>query len=140
MYYGLEFLTGYAQYVKRIQVHINDCLRSLFRTPPRLANNILLAECGVAPVHITGGYLRQRCFSRMINRRYCDDHPWFRAVRNDWGNERMQPFPQYSDAVLGRHFGFRICASKDAAAAWHRDWLEDWAGDPFFFFFLFFFF
>ena len=57
VYYGLEFVTDYMSYVKRIQVHINDCLQSLFRIPLKLANNILLAEFGNLQVHIQGRYL-----------------------------------------------------------------------------------
>jgi len=54
VYYGLEFVTDYMLYVNRIQVHVNDCLRSLFRCPIKLANNILLAEFGTLPVHLQG--------------------------------------------------------------------------------------
>ena len=75
VYYGLEFVTDYMPYVKRIQVHVNDCLQSLFRCPMKLANNIMLAEFGTPPVHIQGRYLQRRCYSRMINYRYCDGHP-----------------------------------------------------------------
>jgi len=54
VYYELEFLTGFSPYVKRIQVHVNDCLHSIFRTLVRLANNILLAEWGTPPTHVQG--------------------------------------------------------------------------------------
>ena len=40
VYYGLEFLTDHRSYVKRILIHVNDTLRSLFRMPTHLANNI----------------------------------------------------------------------------------------------------
>jgi len=75
VYYGLEFVTDYVSYVKRIQVHVNDCPRSLFRCPLKLANNIMLAEFGTPPVHIQGRYLHRRCYSRMIKYGYCGDHP-----------------------------------------------------------------
>jgi len=54
VYFRLEFVTDFLLYVKRIQVHVNDCLRSLFRCPIKLANNIMLAEFGTPPVHIQG--------------------------------------------------------------------------------------
>jgi len=44
VYFGLEFVTDLSSYVKRIQVHVNDRLRSLFRCPDKLANNIILPE------------------------------------------------------------------------------------------------
>jgi len=60
VYFGLEFVTDYTSYVKRIQVHVNDCLRYLFRCPMKLASNIMLAEFGTPPVHIQGRYLQRR--------------------------------------------------------------------------------
>ena len=42
VYYGLEFLADHQLYVRRIQVHVNDTLRSLFRMPIHLANNIFV--------------------------------------------------------------------------------------------------
>ena len=59
VYLGLEFVADLSSYVKRIQVHVNDCLRSLFRYPLKLANNILLAEFGTPPIHIQGQYLQR---------------------------------------------------------------------------------
>ena len=73
--FGLEFVTDLSLYVKQIQLHVNDCLRSLFRCPIKLANNIMLAEFGTSPVDIQGRYLLRRCYSHIINYRYCDDHP-----------------------------------------------------------------
>jgi len=100
VYYELEFLTSVSLYVKRIQVHINDCLRSIFRTLARLANNILLAECGTPPTHVQGRYLQRRCFVKMINKRYCDDHPWFGCIRDGLSDPEMDAYLQYFDKAL----------------------------------------
>lgn len=54
VYYGLEFLAGHRSYVKEIQRHVNDCIRSLFRTSFMMANNILMAEFGVVADTYTG--------------------------------------------------------------------------------------
>ena len=67
MYYGHEFLADHQSYVRRIEVQVNDTLRSLFWMPIHLANNILLAESDIPPVHITGRYMQRRCHSRIIN-------------------------------------------------------------------------
>jgi len=61
--------------MKEIQHPINDTIRSLFRTPIMLANNIMLAEAGTVPVHIQGQYLRERCYARFINYGSCSTFP-----------------------------------------------------------------
>jgi len=45
--YGLEFIMDDHVAVKKINIHVLDCLRSLFRMPLRLANIILHSECGI---------------------------------------------------------------------------------------------
>ncbi|RPA98027.1 hypothetical protein L873DRAFT_1915427 [Choiromyces venosus 120613-1] len=84
VYYGLEWLTNYKDYVARIQVHVNNTLRHLFRMPIKLANNILLAKMGTPPVCLQGHYLQRCCFVQMMVYRFCDDFPWFGDIRNDW--------------------------------------------------------
>jgi len=54
VYFGLEFVTDFSSYVKQIQVHVNDCLRSLFRCPIKLATNIMLAEFRTPHVQLQG--------------------------------------------------------------------------------------
>ena len=130
VYYGLEFLTGFSPCVKRIQVHVNDCLRSIFRTPARLANNILLAECGTPPTRIQGRYLQRRCFAKMINKQYCDDHPWFGCIRDGWGDPGTVAYPQFSAKELTRTPTVTVGPDKDIVCAADKDMLETWAGDP----------
>jgi len=116
VYFGLEFVTDYASYVKRIQVHVNDCLRSLFRCPMKLATNIMLAKFGTPPVQLQGRYLQRRCFSRMINYRYCDNHPWFGSIRGDWEVEGMLAYPMLSDKVATTVPSFNVSKGKELAA------------------------
>jgi len=125
VYFGLEFVTDFSSYVKRIQVHVNDCLRSLFRCPIKLANNILLAEFGTPPVHLQGRYLQRRCFSRMINYWYCDDHPWFGAIRGDWVVEGMVAYPMSSDKTATTVPSFNVSEDKELAARKFYDAYED---------------
>src|SRR5207237_5230972 len=120
VYYGLEFVSDYRSYVKQIQIHVNDCLRSVFRAPIKLANNILLAEYGVAPVAIQGRYLQRRCYSWLINYRYCDEHPWFGQVRSDWDVEGMVAHRQTSEKVLGQRPRVTVGKGKEVIAARHR--------------------
>ena len=125
IYDGLEFVTDYMSYVKRIQVHVNDCLRSLFRCPIGLANNILLAEFGTPPVHLQGRYLQRRCYSRMINYRYCDGHPWFGAVRGNWEVEGMLAYPILSDKAVTVVPSFNVSKGKELAARLFYDAYEE---------------
>jgi len=125
VYYGLEFVTDYMSYVKRIQIHVHDCLRSLFRCPFKLANNIMLAEFGTPPVHIQGRYLQRRCYSRMINYRYCDDQPWFSAIRGDWEVEDMLAYPMLSDKVATTVPSFNVSKGKELAARLFYDAYEN---------------
>jgi len=116
VYYVLEFVTHYMSYVKRIQVHLNDCLRSLFRCPLKLANNILLAEFRTPPVHIQGRYLQRRCYSRMINYRYSDNHPWFGVIWGHWEVQGMLAYPMLSDKVATVVQSFNVSKGKELAA------------------------
>jgi len=125
VYYGLEFVTDFSSYVKRIQVHVNDCLRSLFRCPLKLANNIMLAEFGTPPVHIQGRYLQRRCYSRMINYRYCDDHPWFGSIRGDWEVEGMLAYPMLSEEVATTVPSFNVSKGKELAKRLFYEAYED---------------
>jgi len=119
VYYGLEFVTDFPSYVKQIQVHVNDCLRSVFRAPIKLANNILLAEYGVPPVATQGRYLQRRYYSRFINYRYCDEHPWFGNIRLDWKEEGMVAHRQTSDKELTHRPAVSIGKGKEVMTARH---------------------
>ena len=130
VYYGLEFVTDYTSYVKRIQVHVNDCLRSLFHCPMKRANNILLAEFETPPVHIQGRYLQRRCYSRMINYRYCDDQPWFGAVRGDWEVDGMLAYKMTCDETATTSPTVCITKGKDLAAKQFRASYEDAVLEP----------
>ena len=50
--YGVEWIGDDKKAVGTVQVHTNDCIRSMFRTPLRTANNILLGEAGIPPWHV----------------------------------------------------------------------------------------
>ena len=63
VYFGLEFVPDCGQDVGRIQGHVNHTLRHVFRLPFMLANNIILAEFGIPPVHVQGRYLQRRYYA-----------------------------------------------------------------------------
>jgi len=116
VYFGLEFVTDYVSYVKRIQVHVNHCLRSLFRCSMKLANKSLRAEFGTPPGYIQGRYLQRRCYSCMINYRYCDNHRWFVAIRGDWEVKCMLAYPILSNKIATTLPSFNVSKGKELAA------------------------
>ena len=93
--------------------------------PIRLVNNILLAECGILSVHVTGRYLQRRCYSWMIDYQYCDDDPWFGFIRTDWSDEGKLPPRMSSDAlrIVEPHLNWPL--DKAAAMAWHTERFDD---------------
>ena len=115
VYFGLEFVTHFSSYVTQIQIHVNGCLWSLFWCPLKYANNILLAEFGTPPIYIQGRCLQRRCYSRLINYRYCDDHPWFSAIRGDWEVEGMLAYPMLSDKIATTVPSFNVSKGKELA-------------------------
>ncbi|KAG0136020.1 hypothetical protein HOY82DRAFT_600244 [Tuber indicum] len=118
-YYGLELVTDYPDYIRKIQVQVNDTIRHLFRMPSRLALKAMLAELGVCPVAIQGRYLQRRRYARMISLGYCVDFPWCGSVRSDWREELMEEEPPVIEGVVDvRPLVVRL-ANRQEAVAFH---------------------
>ena len=113
--YGLEFVLDDAEAVKRIDIHVRDCLPSLFRMPLRLANNILHSECGIPLTHIRGTYIRSRCAQRFLNYRYCDHFLWHGSVRDAWCLPGMEAVRMTSLEVLSGTQMYTIAPNKEMA-------------------------
>jgi len=73
VWYGIEFLASDEMMLKKIQIHINDYIRSGLRTPIKTANNILLVEAGIVPTHIQARYIRRICRQQDVNNGYGND-------------------------------------------------------------------
>jgi len=125
IHYGLEWVTDYKDMVSSIQIHSNDALRSLFRMPIRLANNILMSEFSTPPTHIQGRYLQQRCHARMINYRYASQHPWFGEIRSGWSDKSVVPYKMASDQILNRDFWVYTDGDKDSMIQRHLALIQD---------------
>jgi len=111
--YGLEFVADDLVAIKKIEVHVRDCLRSLFRMPLRLANNILHSVCGILPpTPIRAAYYRARFAQRFLNYRYCDDLPWHGSIRQAWCLPGMKAVRMESHEVLSGTQRFHIPADK----------------------------
>jgi len=110
--YGLEFVADDLVAIKKIEVPVWDCLRSLFRMPLRLANNILHSECGIPPTPIRAAYYRAQFTQRFLNYRYCDDLPWHASIRQYWCLPGMKAIRMESHEVLSGTPRFYIPAQK----------------------------
>jgi len=120
VYYGLEFVGNYPDYVARIQVHVNDTLRHIFRLPNRLAINIMLAEFGTTPVHLQAKYLQRRCYARMLTLRLCHDYPWTASIRKDWAEDNITAEVVDTDVVVGNVPDCVIVRDRSGAIARHN--------------------
>jgi len=96
----------------------------------KLANNIILAEFGTPPVDIQGRYLQRRCYSRMINYRYCEDHPWFGTIRGDWEVEGMLAYPMLSDKIATTAPTLCVTKWRNLAARQFHEAYEDAVLEP----------
>jgi len=119
VYYGLEFVTDYMPYIRRIQTHVNSCIRALFRVPNTVATKIILAELGIAPMHIQGRYIQRQCYARAITNRYNEDLPWFLDIRKEWADPNIQPERLTSERTLDCRPLVEIAADKGDAIDIH---------------------
>jgi len=100
IYYGLEFIRHDEKLMKKVQVHVNDTIRSLIRAPFGLANSIMLAETGIPLAAITGRYMERRGYGRHINLGIMAHLPWYGCFGNRWKDDRINASIEVSDKVL----------------------------------------
>ena len=124
VWYGLEFVADDEKMLKKIQININDIIRSGLRTPIKTANNILLAEAGIVPTHIQAKYLRRRCRQRDINNGYGKDYPWYRCVSAGWDEQAVIPFRNTSEHEMTTRPVTNIAKDKSAAVKGHTEMME----------------
>ena len=75
--YGLEFITGETALIKRLQITINDTIRSILRTPQKFANKILYAETGIEPLEIRCRAEERKGYARHLKYEYGKEYPWY---------------------------------------------------------------
>jgi len=125
VYYCLEWINDYQSYVKSMQTHVYDCIRSMYRTQIKLPNHVLLVETAIPPVHIDGKYLQRRCYARMIDYHYCDSQELYHSIQVNWEWGDIQPRPTHSDRVLLNDFLVNIWDYKDTPLARHTCLIDD---------------
>jgi len=124
VWYGQEFVAGDEKMLKKIQININDTIRSGLRTPIKTANNILLAEAGIVPTHIQGRYLRRRCRQRDINNGYGKEYPWYGCLSAGWDDETVIPTRNASEHEMTTRPVTRIAKDKVAAVNEYTEIME----------------
>jgi len=124
VWYGLEFVAGDEKLLKKIQININDTIRSGLRTPIKTANNILLAEARIVPTHIQEMYLRKRCRQRDINKGYGKEYPWYGCLSAGWDDENSIPTRNTSDHEMTTRPVTKIAKDKVAAVKEYTELME----------------
>ena len=124
VWYGLEFVADDDKMLKKIQININDTIRSGLRTPIKTANNILLAEAGIVPTHIQARYLRKRCRQRDINKGYGIDYPWYGCMSAGWDDDIVIPARETSEHEMTTRPVTRIAKDKTAAVNEYTELME----------------
>ena len=124
VWYGLEFVAGNEKMLKKIQININDTIRSGLRTPIKTANNILLAEAGIVPTHIQGRYLRRRCQQRDINKGYGTEYPGYGCLSMGWDDKMVIPIRYTSEQVMTTRPVTRIAKDKTPAVSEYTELME----------------
>jgi len=124
IYYGLEFISSDVKLMKKVQVHVNDTIRSLIRAPFGLANSVMLAETGIAPAAVTGRYMERKGYKRQLTLGIMKDLPWYGCFGNRWKDDRISASREYSNKVLRTVPDITIQPSKEAAIKSYNDMCE----------------
>ena len=100
IYYSLEFISHDKKLMKKIQVHINDTIRSVIGAPFGLANSIMLVETGIAPAAITGRYMERRCYERHLNMGIMAHLPWYGCFGDRWKDDGVKASIEHLEKIL----------------------------------------
>lgn len=119
--YGLEFVDNEnGKEIHKLQVNVNDTIRSIFRTPIKLANNILLAETGIPPIEIQKRFMERNGYLRQLKYAYGKDLPWFGCIGKRWKCDQIKCEPNKSTTELERRPIINIGKTKEKALEYHQ--------------------
>ena len=80
----MEFITGETSLIKRLQISINDTIRSILRTPLQYANKILYVKTAIEPLKVKCRAEERKGYARHLKYEYGKEHPWFGCIANKW--------------------------------------------------------
>jgi len=124
VWYGPEFIADDKKLLDRIQIRVNDIIRSVYRTPIKVANSCLLAEASVPPVYIKGRYLQRRCWRRCVSMEHGIEYPWFNVIGSTWEEHRIVRSTMDSDKERTTKCTVTVKGSKDSASMYHEMLVE----------------
>ena len=125
IYYGLEFIRHDKGLMKKIQVHVNDTIRSVIRAPFGLANSIMLAETGIVPAAITRRYMERRCYERHLSLGIMAHLPWYGSFGERWKDDRVKESIESSDKILRTIPDITIKPTKELAIQTYNNMCEE---------------
>jgi len=79
----------------------------------------MLAEFGVAPVHLQARYLQRRCYARMLLYKFGSQFPWFGVTHDGWREEGITAEVVESDVVIENVISGLVIRDKDEVVANH---------------------
>ena len=127
--YGIEFMTGETSLIKRLQVTINDTIRSILRTPLQYANKILYAETGFEPMEIRCRAKERKRYARHPKYEYGKDYPWYGCIANKWKDNRIRKQKTDSDKIRTTKPMFDIVKDKEKSMKNHSNEWENKSED-----------
>ena len=78
--YGLEFITTETTLVKKLQITINETIRSILLAPLNYGNKILYAETGIERIEIMCREAERRAYPRHIKYEYRKNTPSYGII------------------------------------------------------------
>jgi len=129
IYYGLEFVAREPQLIKRMQIEMNDTLRSTFLAPLKYANKILRNETGTAPVEIEERFVQRKMYERQRKWRYEEKLLWFGCIVDEWKDDRLGEPIMELDKDKKNLLKVKIRFEKEIAKKEHMKELENMKRD-----------
>ena len=121
--YGMEFVSKESKRVKKLQIAINDTIRSILRAPLKYANKILYAETGIEPIEMMCRAAERRGYARHVKYEYGKEAPWYGIIAEGWKDERIRKTIDKSDSVRKTKPKILIEKDKEKAIKTHD---ENW--------------
>ena len=122
--YGIEFIGNNVSRNEKLNINMRDTIRSTFRAPLKIANNILLAEIGIPPIEIQRRYAERRGYYRQIKYQYGKGLPWYGCIGNKWKDERIKGGKEETEELEKTKKKTVIAKNKEDALKMHGEMWE----------------
>lgn len=109
----------------KLQITINDTIRSILRAPTHYANKILYAETGFELMEIRCRAAERKGYARHIKYEYGKVCPWFGCIADKWTDDHIQKHKTVSNKVRKKKPVFDIERDKTKAIKNHSIGWDD---------------